>query len=407
MFRSSTSSSDRRQATRFALRVAAFAAPVLALGLAFEIVLFRTGESWPVARVAARQPGLPDALYGRQFLSQQYNLYKMANIRRRSPAIVVVGSSRVMQFRDFLFPPYATAFYNAGGLIQTGEDVAAFADSVRSGAIPRPRVVLLGIDPWWLKPGGGRGSWVADGPSRDAAFRFGEHVQAARSLLRETRFPWWRAFTGEMIRSPAYGYPALGLAALRYGDGERNDGSHLYTSIVLEFLRKPGYRDREEPPIIERVRRASRQFTPAASLDPERTSALMAALRRLRAAGVEVVTFEPPFSSEVLAALDASSPGWWVDYRDRLPDRIRREGFACLSVTSPADFGLDDAYMLDGFHPSEVLDSHLVERFVDAAAPGSLMKSVDLASVRRLRAGPRVVPVAFDPPPTGGSTHPN
>ncbi len=398
MFRSSISNSDRSRAARLALRVVVFASPLLAGGFLFETALFRTGESWPIARVVARQSALPDAVYGRQILSQQYNLYKTANLRRRSPSIVVLGSSRVMQFRDFLFHPNERAFYNAGGLIQTAEDVTAYAAAVVSGALPAPRVLVLGIDPWWLKPAADRRSWVNEGESRDAALRFGEHVQAARSVLRARDFPWWAAAAGRMTRSPAYGYPAFGLAALRYGDGERRDGSHLTTAVVLDYLRKPAYRDREEPPVVDRVRHSTNQFSPAASLDPERMRAFVAALVRLREAGVEVLTYQPPFSSEVLAALNALRPGWWIDYRDRLPALIRERGIVCLPVTSPGDFGLADAYMLDGFHPSEVFDSYLVERFVASSRPESPLRSVDLDYVRGLRSGPHVIPVAFQLP---------
>ena len=380
------------------MRVATFAAPLLAAALVFEVALLRTGESWPIPWAIARQSTLPRSLYGRQYLSQQYNLFKTANVRRRTPTIVILGSSRVMQFRDFLFHPFETAFYNSGGLIQNYADVIAYADEVRSGGLPRPRVLVLGIDPWWLKPGDDQRQWVTEKLTGDAAFRFGEHVQAARSVLEEGHFPWGAALSGEMKRSPLYEYPAFGLAALRYGDGERNDGSHLYTSAIAEFIERPVYRDRETPPIIQRVREGSHQFRPAAGLDPSRVRSLIAALSALKASGVEIYTFEPPFSGEVLRALDASRAGWWIDYRDRLPSRIREAGIVCLPVTCPADFGLDDTYMLDGFHPSEVLDSYLVERFA-RALPGGALAAVDLAYLAERRARPDVLPLAFDPPP--------
>ncbi len=398
MFHSSISSSDRTRAMRFTLRVATFAAPLLAGALVVEVAFFRTGESWPTPWAIARQSTLPQSLYGRQYFSQQYNLYKTMNIRQRTPTIVILGSSRVMQFRDFLFHPFEKEFYNGGGLIQNLADVIAYANQVRSGSLPKPHVLVLGIDPWWLKPGDDQPQWITQKLSDDAAFRFAEHVQAARSLLREENFPWEAALTGEMKRSPLYEYPAFGLAALRYGDGERKDGSHLYTPKIRDFIERPVYRDREAPPIIQRVREGSHQFRPASALDSSRTRSFIAALSALKASGVEIYTFEPLFSCEVLRALNASKTGWWIDYRDRLPSLIREAGVVCLPVACPADFGLDDAYMLDGFHPSEVLDSYLVERFAQAS-PGGALATVDLAYIAERRARPNVLPVAFDPPP--------
>jgi len=395
---SSTSSSDRARALRFALRVLAFGFPLLAPALVFETALFRTGESWPIGLVVRRQSQAPESVFGRQILSQQFNLYKLANIRNRAPAILVVGSSRVMQFRGFLFHPSEAAFYNAGGLIQTDADLIEYAREVRAGALPAPKALIVGIDPWWLKTGASPRQWVTDSPWSDAALRFGEHVQAARSLLKSRDVPFGDALAGRLERTPAYGYPGFGLAALAYGDGERHDGSHLYTIGILDFLRSRQFHDRETPTILQRVRESSHQFTPADSLDARRIDAFIAALQSLRERGVEVETFLPPYSDEVLAALDEAAPGWWIDYRDRLPERLRAAGFVCLPVGSPASYNLDDRYMFDGFHPSEVFDSYLLERLVSMAKPGGTLSKVDVEHLRKLRSGRRVIPLAFSPP---------
>jgi hypothetical protein len=383
---------------RFALRVMAFAVPLLVPALVFETALLRTGESWPIRFVVRRQSEVPESVFGRHFLSQQFNLYKLANVRRRAPAILTIGSSRVMQFRAFLFHPREADFYNGGGLIQTDADLLEYAREVRSGALPAPRTLIVGIEPWWLKPGASERQWITDGPSTDAALRFGEHVLAARSLLRPHQVPFWDAVAGRLDRTPAYGYPGFGLAALAYGDGERHDGSHLYTLGILDFLRRREFHDRETPPILQRVRESAHQFTPADSLDARRVDALIAALKTLRERGVEVETFLPPYSDEVLAALDEKAAGWWIDYRDRLPERLRDAGFVCLPAGSPAQYGLDDRYMFDGFHPSEVFDSYLLERLVGMAKPGSALAGVDLEHLRKLRSGRRVIPLAFSPP---------
>ena len=375
-----------------------FALPLVLGALLIEAVLLRTGEAWPVATAVARQSGLSEFLYGRQYFAQQFNLYKSAILRLRRPGVIALGSSRVMQFRDFLFYPQANSFYNCGGMIQTDADIAAFAEAVRSGSLPRPSVLILGIEAWWLKPETRRNTWIGESNAHDSAFRFADHVRAARAVLTDRKFPWWGALTGRINTSPAYHYPAFGLAALQHGDGERQDGSHLYTMAVVEEERDSSYRDREKPPVIERVRGSFHQFLPADQLDPARVQGLLSALETLRTAGTEVVTFEPPFSSVVLDALNEARAGWWVDYRDRLPDRLRADGFICLGVTCPKDFGLDDTYMLDGFHAGEVLDSYLLERLVQLAGSRSRLSVVDSGHLRRLRERPGVLPFAFDPP---------
>src|SRR3954469_10420896 len=134
MFLSSMSSSNRLQAFRFAVRVTVFLAPLIAGAAVFEMAMYRTRDSWPIAKVIAAQENLQgESIWGRANFSQQYNLSKSAMIRRRNPRILVLGSSRVMEFRSFMFHPYEASFYNAGGLIQTVNDLAEYTRQVTDG----------------------------------------------------------------------------------------------------------------------------------------------------------------------------------------------------------------------------------------------------------------------------------
>jgi len=60
------------------------------------------------------------------WMSDEFNRYKMEALKRRRPAVVSLGSSRVMQFRQFMFAPLT--FYNAGGLLQDATDLYAYVD---------------------------------------------------------------------------------------------------------------------------------------------------------------------------------------------------------------------------------------------------------------------------------------
>src|SRR4051812_12293983 len=151
MFRLSMSNSSRVQALQFALRATLFLAPLIAGAFAFEMAMYRTRDSWPIEKVLAAEENLPgESIWGRANFSQQYNLSKSAMIRRRNPRIVALGSSRVMEFRALMFHPFEASFYNGGGLIQTVNDLAAYTRQVKEGSMPRPQVIIIGIDPWWM-----------------------------------------------------------------------------------------------------------------------------------------------------------------------------------------------------------------------------------------------------------------
>lgn len=410
---------DRRSVARFVGRALLFCAPLFAGALLFEVAMYRTRDSWPVRKVieaqaAAASAGesgesLPggESLLGRANFSQQYNLSKSLMVQRRRPAILALGSSRVMEFRAFMFHPHEAEFYNTGGLIQNVNDLAEFARQVREGRLPAPRVIIVGIDPWWVSEATDpleKKSWLVG--ESDAVYSFSSHVEAARYLLRtgKSSFPWTVAFGNRAPRSPAYDYPAYGIAAIAAGIGERfSDGSFLYTAHLQDSLRHPVYRDRLAMPVLDQVKRRYFLFAPTSRVEPVRASILVQSLVQLKQMGIEVYTYLPPFASEVRRALDESKElqVWWSEYKEELPRRLAAEGIPCLSVASPADYGLDDRYMFDAIHPGELLDARIVEDLARRAPPGSLLGSIDLNYLAALREKEGTIPLAFDPPPTG------
>jgi len=400
------SGSSRVQAINFVLRVTVFLAPLIAGASLFEFAMYRTRDSWPITKViAAEENSKGESIWGRANFSQQYNLSKSAMIRRRNPRILALGSSRVMEFRAFMFHPFEDWFYNAGGLIQNVNDLAAYARQVKEGKLPRPQVIIIGIDPWWMSeaaPPVENKTWL-DG-EEDSAYSFAAHVEAARYLLRtgKSNFPWSVAFGRKPATSPFYDYYAFGITAVAAGIGERySDGSYLYTAQLVDFMKHPSYRDRLTNPVLAQVQHTSFLFQPSSRIESRRASLLLESLASLKQQGIEIYAFQPPFSSEVLKALDESQPlaRFWFEYKNDFREQLKQIGIDCLPVSSAKDYGLDDRYMFDGLHPGEIYDSYIVEQLVRRAPPGSLLSSVDLRYVANLRKRDNAFPLCFDPPP--------
>jgi hypothetical protein len=403
------SNSERGRASTFALRVAVFCAPLLLGAALFEFAMYRTGDNWPVSKVIAAQSALAGAggesLYGRANFSQQYNLSRSEIIKRRHPRILALGSSRVMQFRDFIFHPHEQEFYNGGGLIQNVNDLVAYTKQVREGRLPAPQVIIIGIDPWWVSEATDppeKKSWLEG--EEDAVYQFAFHVEAARYLLRtgKSSFPWKTVLAGKPRVSPFYNYPAFGIAAVSAGIGERfSDGSFLYTSDLVDFIRHPVYRDRLAMPVLDQVKRTYFLFAPTSKVERVRAGMLVQSLASLKAMGIEVYAYEPPFSTEVRQALDESKAleTWWTEYKGWLCEQVESAGVPCLPIVRQEDYGLDDSYMFDGIHPGEVYDSYILETLVKRAAPGSLLASIDLHYLAALREKDNVMPLSFNPPP--------
>jgi hypothetical protein len=367
----------------------------------FEIALWRTGESWPLARVVDTQLnfGETPSLYGRMLFSQQFNLYKYAMIKRKRPKIVIHGTSRVMQIRDFMFHPLESWFYNAGGMIQGPEDALAYAEMIRRGELPKPEVVIFGPDPWWLKQRDSDEGWLDVDSLQDTARHFPAHVEAARLLLRQRAFPWNALVDGAPRPSPGYGFQAIGAKPLFDGEGFRIDGSlQLSPELVLGSIADPSYRDRNE--IFGMVAEHRSPFSLPAAIDPSRVDQLIQAFMELRRLGIEVQIFLPPFASEVHDLFE-TAPVWnafWSAYRLEFPSRLRDAGIICLPLSVPTQDGFDDTYMYDGYHPSEIYATAIVKQIVEQSPKRSLLKKVHLGHLNKLLSKNHPSPLAFDEP---------
>jgi hypothetical protein len=398
----STSNSNLGVICRFCWRVGVFFTPLFVLCALFECAMWRTGESWPVSRVIDTQLnlGTTASLYSRMLFSQQLNVYKYAMLKRTHPKIVMHGTSRVMQIRDFMFHPLEQWFYNAGGMIQSPQDVATYAERIRSGDLPKPEVLIFGIDPWWVKEGDSHEGWLDSQSLRDDVKLFPAHIKAARQLVRSLIFPWQAVLAGAPTPSPGYRYEAIGAMSLLYGGGFRSDGSlQLDPAMVRESMRDPCYKDRAK--ILQMVTEYLEFYTLPARVDPRRVTILLAALTELQHMGVEVYVFLPPFASEVQTVFE-TSPTWqpfWRAYHLDLPARLRAAGIPCLPLSVPQQDGFDDRYMYDGHHPTEIYAAALVKQILQQASPYSLLRTVDLAYLDILLSRTYPTPLSFESPP--------
>src|SRR5262245_18537506 len=97
---------------RFARKLTAFAGPIVVYLAVNAGLPWYAGEFESVVTVAARQASGDPLLYGPAYRDNYY-VFKRAAVIRRHPEVLVLGSSRSMQFRAGLFTD-GSRFYNAG-----------------------------------------------------------------------------------------------------------------------------------------------------------------------------------------------------------------------------------------------------------------------------------------------------
>lgn len=326
---------------RYRRYLAAFAAVwvLAALPLAGNAVfLWRQGEfiSLPDVVRQQRDGGTGSPLRYGTALHADTAAYK-AELWRQAPSqVVALGSSRVMQFRQEQF---RVPFVNLGGTVgpvSAGRKRAAawFAEN-------HPKMVLLGIDAWWLV-------WEE---SRFAALEHGEENRRFKPdlLPKPTEWLWLGRLTPAEYFATLAGhpapYPGFGVKARLRGTGFAPDGSYHYSP--------PGTQDpqvgaKQLQATAREIRDGLGRFTHAAIPHPEDMAELFGLIADLKAKGAAVVIFLPPLPAAVHAEMQAHPREF--EYIDVFLTEARRLGVTCHNLHDPASVGAVDDDFVDDYH---------------------------------------------------------
>ena len=89
-----------------------------------------------------------------------------------------------MQFRSEMFGDQGRSFYNTGGLIHSIDDLQNFFDRLPADATPK--VVILGVDFWWVNANQRREVFDAFdvGVDEDGTYRWEGHATAVGEFIR-------------------------------------------------------------------------------------------------------------------------------------------------------------------------------------------------------------------------------
>jgi hypothetical protein len=354
---------------------------VIALG---EALLWKAGETVPVQVVAQTiRPDGPPALYLRSYIDQQTYRYRYEQIKTFRPTLVVVASSRGQWFRREMFS-YDPGFYNASGAMWRASDLAELI-----AALPpdyAPEAVLLTVDSWLFNgnvPPAKAG--MAEDIAQDDASNFGAHLHAYQKLLTDLQGQLKPSLIGKIMAGQDDGIHRYGITAWQAG-GFGNDGS------IQTFDRSTPtqYVDREQPPVVGRVRAGTMQFVPTEGVDPQQVATLEQALQTWSRRGTVVVGFVGPFSSEVQAAIaaDPVQADYYAAFKAEAAELFRRNGWYLFVGDDLAKFGLDDRAMKDGFHGVETYNVALLLRMAEEPTVKEKLH-LDPAYLERLLADPQ------------------
>jgi len=296
-----------------------------------------------------------DVLWGPAFY--QGGSYKLIRYRLTRPDILVLGSSRVTQFRDFMAP--TARLYNASLAATSLEEAQVFIDA----AFPRhkPTVLLLGIDPWWFSP-----QWAEHAPDLSLNRDLGEEGVNWRNIianaLAKAVDPHFLAalMARPLTADSVGGRQPVGYMASYLASGFRPDGSRQYGEELI--VRQPyfdqagfGYANGFRY-YRDKIRTNTDRFSYVGPLSNTGLAALRRLIRTCQAQGVEPVLFLPPFPHAVYQEIQQSSTQ--RDYFARLEAAVAavaaEEGASSFNFHDLAELSVSDRQSIDDIHVDEI-----------------------------------------------------
>jgi hypothetical protein len=327
-----------------------------------------------------------EVLWGPAF-AQQAPAYKLRRTVHLKPELLVVGSSRVTQFRDAMAP--GVRFYNAALGASSLPQLLDFAESLYPRF--RPKAVLVGLDPWWFSPHRGMRSgdlWRFDYLDVvSAVLHDGLRWQVIRPLL---------AGAANGAADPLGGRRPVGYLAAVHANGFRADGSFQYGSIILgrdplQDLSAAGFRNGFAY-YRNSVRNASGRFGYTGPVGGNRLDDLRRFLALSRANGVEVVLTFQPVAAAVWREIEATPAqrAWFAELTAAARRVAEEAGVELFAFHDLAELGVSDAHTIDDIHVDEVATVAVMDELARRSAVlGRLLGAEGKARLAALRrAGP-------------------
>ncbi len=330
---------------------------LLPLGIVFGIpalVLWLGGEFTGPDTVVARQ--IKDdrlILHGAAYTNSA-SYVKVRLLTQRRAQVLVLGNSRVMQFRRGFVRP-DVSFYNAGGTVAKIQHYRAFLERLPREVLPK--TLLIGTDTAYynlafdkLDKDGFNVPWLEQ--------QLTTHSTADEVYHAHWQDVWSGLRSGKIVANQLLTLRGLstriGFAAVCNEQGFRNDGSFRYGGIDLD-INNPKHRDFRFATTLKQVAAGRGRFPWADTPSEPALRETDALLDFCRERGIDVIGFMPPHAHAVWAAMEALGPKY--DYIKKLEPALRTRfearGFEFYDFSDFAMIDSPDSDAIDGYHGTE------------------------------------------------------
>ncbi|MGJ3239368.1 MAG: hypothetical protein ACFE0Q_11730 [Anaerolineae bacterium] len=271
-------------------------------------------------------------------------IYKNEAIRARQPDVILLGSSRILGFREEFCHQHPQQFYNAG--IRT-LDISSMDYYGRMYIdTASPDVLILALDQPSFNADYRR--FWPDIISFTTAHPLVQNYRNIYNLLRAS-LTMTHADRLRLLRreDPVFGVRTIGLNAVRAGIGYRNDGSYQFGIAESEVDRNRIMRMFGVPNAV---------YLPGDMVSDDALTQLETLLNYADSNDVDVIGFFPPFAPDTYQRYFGSQSDayrYLSQASTQIMQLFETYNFSFYDMTDPNTLGITDDMMLDSWHLSE------------------------------------------------------
>ncbi|MCS5712308.1 hypothetical protein [Candidatus Berkiella aquae] len=311
------------------------------------LFLYNSGELLPVEEIAHKQcVNNQQCIVGLATRNQGY-YYKKALYQETKPKVLILGSSRVMQFRKAFF---SQSMINAGGAMNSINEGLSFLRDVLKESTPE--AVIIGLDYWWFNQNALEPSLAVKPPPKLS------HTLTLRSYLLPYKWLWQQKITlGQYVQrmNPLYSFLehaeyGIGVDGIFYQNGFAEDGSYVYTKTITG--REKNIDDKFELSFTSMAQNGPR-FEYGDSIDATHFEQFKEIVKLLEGNKIKVYFFIAPLAPRIANKMDEYQKEY--AFIATLRSTLTAAGISFMDFHHPDLIGATDCEFIDGIHGGDLV----------------------------------------------------
>ncbi len=324
-------------------------------GIPISVLLF-SGELTSLDRIIEIQKDNEiQAIYGPAYSNNVYYYKLKSAISRNKLDVLVLGTSRVMQFRSPFFKN-DVSFYNAGGGVAKLDHFRHFIKKIPKGK--EPEIIIMGIDNNFFNNG-----WCKFWDNfHSKKFDIAKELESDIERINIIKSSWKMVYSDYFKKNYSLSKVFLnsnklqtrGLTAVINLTGFRNDGSQYNARYIndLSFRKEWDYQFEHSYDCIKTGRG---YFCYGKELSKSAINELKSFLKYCNNRGIYVIGFLPPYAHEIYKKLQSLPDKY--EYMFKVEPTLRPIfdyfGYGFYNFSDLATIGATDSETFDGWHGTE------------------------------------------------------